>query len=78
MQGWNPVAHSRVAVGGEPPHLYEQYAILSLVTAPEVQAHILELIHEIVAMLQHDFLVRIVTAFPSPLGLGLFEFESIV
>lgn len=29
-------------------------------------------------MLQHDFPVRVVTALPSPLRLGLFEFESTV
>lgn len=75
-QGWNRPARSRVALGGEPPRRHEQFAILSLQPAPEVQAQIPELIHDVVEMLQHDFRVRIITAFPSMLGLGLFEFES--
>lgn len=77
-QGWNRLARSRVALGGEPPRRHEQFAIISLEPAPEVQAQIPELIHEVVAMIHHDFPVRVVTAFPSPLGLGLFELESTV
>ena len=34
------------------------------------------LLEEIVEFLQLQFLVRVVSAFPSPFGIGLFEFQN--
>nr|CAB3500001.1 unnamed protein product [Digitaria exilis] len=69
-QGWKRPARSRVALGGEPPRRHEQFAILSLHPAPEVQAQIPELIDDVVAMLHHDFPVRVVSAFPVVISSG--------
>lgn len=77
-QGWNRPARSGVALGGEPPRRHEQFAILTFHPPPEVQAQIPEIIHEVRHMIQHDFPIRVRSAFPSPLGLGLFEFDSTV
>lgn len=74
-QGWLCPARSRVCLGGEPPRRHEQYAILTLNPEP-MQAQVPDLIHDVVAMLEHDFPVRLVSVWPSTLGLGLFEFES--
>ena len=64
-----------MALGSEPTHHHEQYAILAMEPEqPQDQAQ--EIIHEVVAFLQHEFPVRVVSAFPSPLGLGLFQFEN--
>jgi len=73
--GWQRPARARVALGGEPPRRHEQYAILELDPAP-APAHVLEIIHDVVHFLQQEFLVRVVSAFPSPLGLGLFKFDD--
>jgi hypothetical protein len=35
-----------------------------------------EIIQDVVAFLQQNFPMRVVSAFPSPLGLGLFQFED--
>lgn len=77
QQGWLRPARSRVGLGGEPPHRHEQYAILTLQPGP-LQAQVPDLIGDVMEMLEHEFLVRVVTAFPSPLGLGLFEFGSAI
>lgn len=74
-QGWLRPARSRVALGGEPPRRHEQFAILVLQPEP-VQEQVWDIILEVREMLEHDFPMRIVTAFPSPLGLGLFELEN--
>ena len=37
-----------------------------------------ELLQEVADFLQHEFPVRAFSAFPSPLGLGLFQFENLV
>lgn len=34
------------------------------------------LLHDVREFLEHDFYVRVVSAYPSPLGLGLFQFEN--
>jgi len=39
-------------------------------------AEVLELLQEVTDFLQHEFPVRVLSAFPSPLGLGLFQFEN--
>jgi len=64
-----------MALGAEPARRHEQYAILSMEPEP-VQEQVHELLHEVVAFLQHEFPVRVVSAFPSPLGLGLFQLEN--
>lgn len=66
-----------MARGGEPPRWHEQYAVLVLEPEP-LQDQVRDIIEEVTEMLVHDFPVRVVNAFPSPLGLGLFQFESTV
>jgi hypothetical protein len=36
------------------------------------------LLHEVSAFLEHGFGVRVMSAFPSPLGLGLFQLVDVV
>ncbi|RLN35671.1 hypothetical protein C2845_PM03G28780 [Panicum miliaceum] len=74
-QGWLRPARCRVALGGEPPRRHEQYAIISLLPEP-LQAQVPDLIRDVTEAIEDDFLVRVVSAFPSPLGLGLFQLES--
>jgi hypothetical protein len=50
-----------MALGAEPTRCHEQYAILSTEPEPVQQVH--ELIHEVVAFLQHEFPVRVISAF---------------
>ncbi|CAO2152121.1 unnamed protein product [Urochloa humidicola] len=71
-QGWLRLARSRVALGGEPPRRHEQYTIIRLEPEP-MQAQVLDLIQD---FLEQDFPVHVVSAYPSPLGLGLFQFDS--
>ena len=73
--GWQRPARTRVALGGEPPRRHEQFAILALELEP-TQQQIPDLLHEVFDFLQQDFPVRVLSAFPSPLGLGLYQFES--
>ena len=73
--GWQRPARTRVALGGEPPQRHEQFAILSLEPEPAPQ-QVPELLHEVVDFRQQEFPVRVLSAFPSPLGLGLYQFES--
>lgn len=70
--GWLRPARSRVALGGEPPRRYEQYAIIMLEPEP-VQEQIRDIILEVTQTLQEEFPVRVVSAFPSPLSLGFFS-----
>ncbi|CAN6216800.1 unnamed protein product [Urochloa humidicola] len=72
--GWQRPAQSRVVLGGEPPRRHEQYAVISLEPLP-IQEKVHDLIQDVSEMLEQDFPVRVVSAFPSPLGLGLFQFE---
>ncbi|CAO2144477.1 unnamed protein product [Urochloa humidicola] len=73
--GWLRPARTRVALGGEPPRRHEQYAIIRLQPEP-AQAQVIDLIQDLSEFLEDEFPVRVVSAFPSPLGLGLFQFES--
>ena len=73
--GWQRPARARVALGGEPPRRHEQYAILSLQPEP-TQAQVHHLLEEVSEFLQQEYPVRVISAFPSPLGLGLFQFEN--
>jgi hypothetical protein len=75
--GWQWLARSRVALGGEPVCRHKQYAILELEPEP-APAQVMGLLHEVSAFLEHDFGVRVMLAFPSPLGLGLFQLEDVV
>ncbi|CAO1939557.1 unnamed protein product [Urochloa humidicola] len=74
-QGWQRPARSRVALGGEPPRRHEQYAIVRLEPEP-IADQVQDLLNDVSEMLEHDFPVRVVSSFPSPLGLGLFQFDS--
>lgn len=73
--GWQRPACSRVALGGEPPRRHEEYAIVTL--HPEPLEHlVLDTLLAVVQHFQHAFLVRVVSSFRSPLGLGLLRFQS--
>ncbi|CAO2150252.1 unnamed protein product [Urochloa humidicola] len=74
-QAWQRPARSRVALGGEPPRRHEQYAIITL-EPPPMAEQIPDIIEDVAETLEHDFPVRVVSSFPSPLGLGLFQLES--
>ena len=69
--GWQRPARARVALGGELPRRHQQYAILMLELEP-LPAQVQEIIHDVVGFLQQDFPMRVVSAFTSPMGLGLF------
>ena len=73
--GWMRPARARVALGGEPIKRHEQYAIITVEPALQLN-QVRNMIHHVSAFLQHEFSVRVVSAFPSPFGLGLFEFED--
>ncbi|CAN6164029.1 unnamed protein product [Urochloa humidicola] len=73
--GWLHLARSRVALGGEPPRRHEQYSIIRLLPEP-AQDQVINLIQDVSDFLEDEFPVRVVSAFPSPLGLGLFQFDS--
>ena len=73
--GWQRPACARVGLGGEPPRRHEQFVILEL--EPRLApAQVPEIIYDVVHFLQQEFPVRVVSAFPSPLGLGLFQFDD--
>jgi hypothetical protein len=73
--GWNRPARARVALGGEPPRRHEQYAVLTIDPAPQHdQVH--QLLQQVSEFLEQAFGVNVVSIFPSPLGLGLFQFEN--
>ncbi|CAN6359072.1 unnamed protein product [Urochloa humidicola] len=74
-QAWVRPARSRVALGGEPPRRHEQYAVITL-EPPPIQEQVHEILEDVTEVLQQDFPVRVVSSFPSPLGLGLFQFEN--
>ncbi|CAN6199417.1 unnamed protein product [Urochloa humidicola] len=74
-QAWDRPARSRVALGGEPPRRHEQYAIIGLEPEP-IQEQVVDILADVSETLEQDFPVRVASSFPSPLGLGLFQFES--
>lgn len=75
--GWQRPARSRVAIGGEPPRLHEEYAIISMEPPPHpVNAR--AILTNVVNFLENQYPVRIFSSFLSPLGLGLLEFGSSV
>ncbi|CAN6171614.1 unnamed protein product [Urochloa humidicola] len=73
--GWLRPARSRVALGGEPPRQHEQCAIIRLQPEP-AQEQVTDLIQDVSEFLEDEFPVRVQSGFPSPLGLGLFQFDS--
>jgi hypothetical protein len=75
--GWQRTARSRVDVSGEPVRHHEQYAIFELEPEP-APTQVMGLLHKVSAFLEHDFGIRVMSSFPSPLGLGLFQLEDVV
>lgn len=73
--GWQRPARGRVALGGEPPRRHEEYAIVTL--HPQLPENlVLEALQAVVEHFKQAFLVRVVSSFRSPLGLGLLKFQS--
>ncbi|CAN6173140.1 unnamed protein product [Urochloa humidicola] len=73
--GWQRPARGRVALGGEPPRRHEDYAVITLHPEP-AEDLVMEALHDVVEHLEHEFPVRILFGFHSPLGLGLVQFQS--
>ena len=66
-----------MALGRETPRLHEKFVIITLEAAP-IQEQVQDLLHDVTEVLEQYFLVRVVTAFLSPLGLGISPFESAI
>ena len=64
-------------LGGEPPHLHEEYAIIALEPVPQHE-EIHEALQEVIAHLEHLHPVRIISSSISPLGLGLVQFQNTI
>ena len=73
--GWLRPARACIALGGEPLRRNEQFAIIAMEPEPP-QDQVHGRLEEVTEFLQQEFLVRVISAFPSPLGLGLFEFDN--
>ncbi|TVU17546.1 hypothetical protein EJB05_33589, partial [Eragrostis curvula] len=73
--GWQRPARGRLALGGEPPRLHEEYGIVTLVPPPAVQ-HRHEALEDVIQFLEEELNVRIRSSSFSPLGLGLLQFQS--
>ena len=73
--GWLRPAQARVALGGETLRRHEEYTIIELEPEPLPQ-QVGALIDDIVDFLQDPFPVRVVSAFPSPFGVGLFQLQN--
>ena len=73
--GWQRPARARVALGGEPLRRHEEYAVIEMQPEP-LLVQVGLLIEEITDFLQEQFPVRVVSAFPSPFGVGLFQFQN--
>jgi hypothetical protein len=75
QHGWHHPARARVALGGEPARCHEQYAVISL--EPELeQDQVHGLLHQVSEFLDQNFHVHVLSSYPSPMGLGLFQFEN--
>lgn len=75
--GWNRPARGRVALGGEPTHEHEDYAIVTMEPMPEDVNQYRPTLNLVVQFLEHSQRVRIETAHISPLGLGLIRLRSV-
>lgn len=75
--GWQRPARSCIALGGEPPHHHEEYAIV-VMNPPPPNDEVEVVIEAVCEALEWQFEVRVLSAFRSPLGLGLFRFGSTV
>ena len=73
--GWLRPARARVAPGGEPLRRHEEYTSIELEPEPLPQ-QVGALIDDIVDFLQDPFPVKVVSAFPSPFGVGLFQLQN--
>ncbi|WVZ57952.1 hypothetical protein U9M48_008279 [Paspalum notatum var. saurae] len=75
--GWQRPARARVALGGDLPRCHEEYVIVTMNLAPPAH-QVPVVIAQAVQLFEAEFHVRVITAFRSPLGLGLFQFGSTV
>ncbi|CAO2208316.1 unnamed protein product [Urochloa humidicola] len=73
--GWQRPARGRVALGGEPPRRHEDYAVVTLDPMP-AEEFVLDVLRDVTDHLEHEYPVRTVSRYRSPLGLGLVQFQS--
>jgi hypothetical protein len=79
LEHWVRPARGRLVVAGDPHRRHEQYAIATLTPAPQQNVvQIQQAIAEVVNYFEGPRQVQIVSACPSPLGLCLLEFRSLV
>ena len=79
LEHWVRPARGRLVVAGDPHRRHEQYAIATLTPAPQQNVvQIQQAIAEVVNYFEGPRQVQIVSACPSPLGLYLLEFRSLV
>ncbi|TVU06152.1 hypothetical protein EJB05_49350, partial [Eragrostis curvula] len=74
-QGWHRPARERLALGGEPTRLHEDFGILIMNPRP-ADHHLNAALTDAVDFLELEYNVRIRTSCLSPLGLGLLQFAS--
>ncbi|TVT99435.1 hypothetical protein EJB05_55207, partial [Eragrostis curvula] len=72
---WMRPARGRLALGGEPPRMHEEYGIVTLEPQP-AQHHLREALLDVIAFLEDEYNARIRSSSLSPLGLGLLQFAS--
>ncbi|TVU08508.1 hypothetical protein EJB05_41913, partial [Eragrostis curvula] len=72
---WQRPARGRLALGGEPPRLHEDFGIVR-VNPPPAAHHLHDALDDVVAFLEDEYNVRIRSSSLSPLGLGLLQFAS--
>jgi hypothetical protein len=79
LEHWARPAHGRFVLVGNPPRRHDEYVIATLWPAPPQNHHQL---HEAIDLVIHYFEevrhVRILSAYPSPLGLCLLKFRSVI
>lgn len=73
--GWARPTRTRVALGGESLRCHEQYSMIELTPEP-LLAQVVDLLQDVSEFLEEQFPVRVLSAFPSPLGWGLFQLEN--
>src|SRR5207244_2467433 len=75
QDGWHRPARGRMALGGEPPRLHEDYGIVTLEPMVE-EEYLVEALAEAIDFMEHHHDLRILTSCLSPLGLGLLKFGT--